>query len=156
MPTIETSILIKQSPQVIEAAFLNPENAVFWTKDLEHFEVISRPPGPVGSVAHLHYKQGDRSYILVDILEDYVPQKYFKSRVTGGGLTARVETWLQDQNGSTQLKMRWAGKGTTFLMRLLLPFLRGSIKKGMISELETFRDLVERYGGDFSKSNRDK
>ena len=150
MPILETSLLIKQTPQVIEAAFLNPENAVYWTSDLEQFEVISRTPNLVGSVAHLHYIQEERCYILEDVMEDYVPGKYFKSRVTGGGLTAQVETWLQDQNGSTEVKMRWAGKGTTFLMRLLLPFLKGSIKKGMIAELEKFRDLVEQHGEDFS------
>ena len=149
MPVIETSILIKESPHIIEAAFFNPDNAVYWTSDLEHFEVISRTPNLVGSLAHLHYKQGERRYILEDVMKDYVPEKYFKSRVTGGGLTAQVETWLQDQNGSTEVKMRWAGKGTTFLMRLLLPFLKGSIKKGMTAELETFRDLVEKHGEDF-------
>ena len=151
MPVVETLVLIRQTPQIIEAAFLNPENAIYWTSDLEHFEVISRTPNLVGSVAHLHYKQGERRYILKDVMEDYVPEKYFKSRVTGGGLTAQIETWLQDQNGSTEVKMRWAGKGTTFLMRLLLPFIKGSIRKGMIFELETFQDLVEKYGDDFSK-----
>ena len=152
MLVIGTSIFIKEAPHMIEAAFLNPDNAVYWTTDLERFEVISRTPNLVGSVAHLHYKQGDRRYILEDMMEDYVPGKYFKSRVTGGGLTAQVETWLQEQNGGTEVKMRWAGKGTTFLMRLLLPLIQGSIKKGMTAELETFRDLVEVHGSDFSQS----
>jgi hypothetical protein len=151
MPVIETSILIHQSPSVIEAAFLNPDNAIFWTTDLERFEVISRTPNLVGSVVHLHYKQGNRCYILEDLMEDYVPRKYFKSQVTGGGLTAKVETWLQDQNGGTEVKIRWSGKGTTLLMRLLLPFIKGSIQKGMTSELETFRELVETYGEDFKR-----
>ena len=151
MPVIETSILIKEPPYTIEAALLNPDNAVYWTSDLEQFEVISRTPNLVGSVAHLHYRQGERRYVLEDIMEDYVPGKYFKSRVTGGGLTAQVETWLQEQNGGTEVKMRWAGKGTTFLMRLLLPLIRGSIKKGMAAELEAFRNLVEVHGSDFSK-----
>jgi hypothetical protein len=153
MPVIETSILIYQTPQVIEAAFLNPDNAVYWTTDLERFEVISRTPNLVGSVAHLHYKQGERRYILEDVMEDYVPGKYFKSRVTGGGLTAQVETWLQDQNGSTLVRMRWAGKGTTILIRLFLPLMRASIKKGMTAELEKFRGLLEKYGENFTKSN---
>jgi hypothetical protein len=153
MPTIETSILIKQTPQIIEDALLNPDNAVHWTADLERFEVISRTPNLVGSVAHLHYKQGERRYILEDVMEDYVPEKYFKSRVTGGGLTAQVETWLQEQNGSTVVRMRWAGKGTTLFMRLFLPFIRFSILKGMTAELEKFRGLVEKYGENFTKSN---
>ena len=152
MPTIETTVAIARKPQTIAEAFLNPDNAVYWTTDLERFEVISREPGEVGSIAHLHYVQNDRRYVLEDVLEEMIPNQYFKSRVTGGGITAQVETWLREQNGSTLVKLRWSGSGTALLTRLLLPFMRGSIAKQTKRELETFRDLVEKFGSDFSKA----
>ena len=106
MPTIEFTVEIAQPPEIIAEAFLDPDNAVYWTKDLERFEIITREPGLVGSVAHLHYIQNDRPYVLEDILKEFIPNQYFRSEVTGGGLKAQVETWLGKKNGSTEVTIR--------------------------------------------------
>lgn len=149
MPTIEMSVEIAQPPEIVAEAFLDPANAVYWTAGLEQFEVISREPGEVGSVAHLHYAQDGRKYVMEDVLEEMVPNQYFRSTVTGGGLKARVETWLRQNNGKTAVTIRWSGSGTTLPMRLLLPFLRRAIRRQMRSELQLFKKLVEERGASF-------
>jgi hypothetical protein len=151
MPTVETAVEIAQPPEVITEAFLDPDNAVYWTKDLERFEVISREPGLVGSVAHLHYIQNDKRYILEDVMKEYIPNEYFKSEVTGGGLRAQVETWLREKNGNTEVMIKWSGSGNTLMMRILLPFLRGVMRRQMRSELECFKSLVEDRGAHFAR-----
>ena len=151
MPTIETTVEVAQPPDIVAEALLDPANAVYWTADLEHFEVISREPGEVGSVAHLHYVQDGRKYVMEDVLEEMIPNQYFRSTVTGGGLKAQVETWLRENNGNTAITIRWSGSGTTLPMRLLLPFLRRAIRRQMRSELELFKKLVEERGAHFSQ-----
>lgn len=150
MPTVVTTVHITQPPAIIAAALLDPENAVFWTSDLEKFEVIERTPDVVGSVAHLHYRQGTRRYVMEDVMEDYIPNRYFKSRVTGMGLTAKVETWLEPTNAGTDLKLRWAGFGTNLPMRILMLFARRSVQRQMRGDLEKFKALVERDDAHFS------
>jgi uncharacterized protein YndB with AHSA1/START domain len=150
MPTIEATVEIAQPPETVAEAFLDPANAVYWTSDLDRFEVISRKPGEVGSVAHLHYNQDGRPYILEDVLEEMVPNQYFRSNVTGGGLKAQVETWLREKNGGTEVTVRWSGTGNSLLMRLFLPFMRGAILRQASTELETFKTLVETRGPHFS------
>jgi len=149
MPTIETTVFIARPPEIVADAFLDPANAVCWTTDLERFEIISRTPGEVGSVAHLHYRQHGRPYVLVDVLEEMVPHQYFRSRVEGGGLKAEVETWLRSKNDGTAVTVRWVGSGTAFLTRFLLPFLRGAIRRRTRSDLERFKSLVETHGAHF-------
>ncbi len=150
MPTIEASVEIAESPEVIAEALLDPDNAIHWTADLERFEVISGEPGHVGSVAHLHYLQRGNAYVMEDRLEEYVPNEYFRSTVSGGGLRAQVETWLRGKNGSTQVTIRWSGTGTTLPTRVLLPFLRGSIRRQASEDLETLKNLIETQGAHFS------
>lgn len=151
MPVIETTIEIAQPPEVVAEAFLDPDNAVYWTKDLERFEVISGGPGEIGSVAHLHYAQKGRTYIMVDVLEDFVPNRYFKSRIEGAGLKAQVETWLKEIKDGTEVTIRWSGSGSTLFMRLLLPFMRGAILRHTKNDLEKFKNLVETHGANFSR-----
>ena len=150
MPTVEATVEIAQSPAVIAEAFLDPNNHVYYTTDLERLEVIKRQPGEVGSVAHLHYRQKGRGYVLEDELLEMIPNRYFRSRITGGGLVAEVQTWIQALNGSSQVTLRWSGTGTTVLTRLLLPFMKGQIRRGATKELLKFKALVERHGAHFS------
>jgi hypothetical protein len=151
MPTIEATIEIAQSPEVIAEALLDPENAVHWTSDLERFEVVSRSTGEVGSIAHLHYMQGGRRYVLEDRLEEMVPNEYFRSTVSGGGLKAQVETWLRSKNGSTEVIVRWSGTGTTLPVRILLPFMRRSIRRQTLKDLNALKSLIETHGAHFSR-----
>jgi hypothetical protein len=150
MPTVEATIEIAQPPEVIAEALLDPENAVHWTTDLERFEIISRKPGEVGSVAHLHYVQSGRPYVMEDRLEEMVPNRYFRSTVTGGGLKAQVETWLRGKNGSTDVTVRWSGTGTSLPLRIMLPFLRSSIRRQTLTDLDKLKSLIETHGAHFS------
>ena len=150
MPTVETSLEISQPREVVAQAFLDPANAVYWTEGLEAFEVIRGEPGLVGSVAHLHYVEGGRRHVVEDVLEEMVPNEFFRSTVTGGGLKARVETCLRVTEGGTKVTVRWSGTGTNLRTRLLLPFLRGVIGRQMQAELETFKTMVEAHGPHFA------
>jgi len=84
MPTIETKVEIARPPEIVAEAFLDPANVVYWNKYLDRFEVVSGKPGEVGSIAHLHYIRKGRPYVLKDVLEEIIPNKYFRSSATGG------------------------------------------------------------------------
>jgi uncharacterized protein YndB with AHSA1/START domain len=151
MPTVKLTVEIARPPELVAAALLDPDNAVHWMADLERFEVISGGPGVPGSVAHLHYIQKGRPYVLKDVLEEMVPDEYFRSRVEGDGLEARVETWLRATEDGTEVTLRWAGKGTRLITWLVLPFMRGAILRRSQEDFHRFKDLVETRGAHFSK-----
>jgi len=150
MPTVEMEVEIAQPPEIVAEAFLDPANAAFWTTDLDRFEVVSGEPGEVGSVAHLHYIQGGREYVMKDVLEEMIPNKYFRSSVSGNGLDAQIETWLQEVEGGTTVRIRWVGSGSSVPMRILLPLMRGRLLRQTRNELEVFKTLVEAHGAHFS------
>jgi hypothetical protein len=150
MPVIEAAVVIKRPPETVAAALLDPETALHWTTDLERFEVISRQPGEVGSVARLHYRQGDQAYMMEDVLEAMIPGQYFKSRVSGQGMTAQVETWLEKVESGTAMRLRWAGTSSNLLIKLMMNLNRGAILRQTRNELEKFRELVEARGARFS------
>ena len=144
MPTtIRTSVTIAAPPEAITKVILDPGKAVLWTSDLERFEVVSGAPGQVGSIARLHYRQGNRSYVMEDRLVETEPGRRYLSRVTGQALTAEVETTLEPSASGTSVAIRWTGSGRG-LLRLLLPFMRRSISRQAKNDLEKLRAAVER------------
>jgi hypothetical protein len=79
------------------------------------------------------------------------PGKKYISEVTGDALTAKVEIILHSLGSKTNMVLKWSGKGKSFFLRLLLPFLRGNMIKAAKIDLEKFKVLVEERGTDFTK-----
>lgn len=75
MTKFKISTIINQPSDIVIKALNNPENFPYWTTDLEKFEVIKGRPNEVGSIAHLHYSQKGRSYIMEDKLIHCEPGK---------------------------------------------------------------------------------
>jgi hypothetical protein len=105
MTEFKISIVINQPLDIVVKALMNPDNFVYWTNYLEKFEVITRKSGEVGSIAHLHYSEKGRSYIMEDKLIYCEPGKIYISQVSGDVLTAKVETILQNLGEKTKLSI---------------------------------------------------
>jgi hypothetical protein len=85
-------------------------------------ELVSGKPGEAGCVGRAHYLEGGRRYVLEDVLVKVTPGRRYVARVTGGGIVADVETTLDPiGHGETLLTLRWRGRGTTPLTKILLP-----------------------------------
>ena len=141
--SVQISIKIDRPPEDIAAVLLDAEKAVLWTSNLEKFEVLASPPGLVGSKARLHYKEGNKRYVMEDELLEVEPNRRFLSRVIGDAIEAEVETILRPINGSTQVNVRWSGSGKPLFLRLLLPFMRRSIAHQAHKDLMKLKALVE-------------
>jgi hypothetical protein len=145
--TVRSSIYIARPPEEVTKVILDPAKAVLWTSDLERFEVISAAPGYVGSRARLHYRQGEKSYVMEDLLLEVEPDRRYLSRVTGDAIEAEVETKLSPANGGTQMTVRWTGRGKPLVLRLLIPLLRRSIARQALADLTKLKALVESQAG---------
>ena len=152
MVEFEINTVINKSVKIVVDALMNPDNFVHWQTDLVKFEVIERKPGEVGSIAHLHYSQKGRSYIMEDKMIYCEPGKKYVSQVSGDVITAKVETTLHSMGDKTKINLQWSGKGKIFLLKLLLPLLKGKMIKQSNKELETFKHLIETRGSNFSEN----
>ncbi len=146
MPQFTVSVSINKPLDVVERAFFRPENMPRWEKNLAEVEVVKGKTGEVGSVAHLHYVENGRPYVLEDTLLHWEPGKKVISQVSGSGMLVRVETTMGSLGHMTTVEMSWSGKGTQFPLNIILPFMGSKIKRSAQAELETFKRLVEAHG----------
>jgi uncharacterized protein YndB with AHSA1/START domain len=145
-----TSVHIDQPPDIVNQAYINPENMIFWTRHLERFEVVSGSIMEPGAIARLHFRKKGRPYIMEDELLETEPGKRYKSRVSGQGIIAVVETILEPADGGTRITLKWDGKSRNVGFNMILCLLRRKIRKGANSELTDFKHLAETRGIDFT------
>ena len=78
------------------------------------------------------------------------PGKKYVSEVSGDVISAKVETTLQSMGNKTKINLKWSGKGKILVLKLLLPLMKGKMIKQSEKELETFKNLIETIGSNFS------
>jgi uncharacterized membrane protein len=141
--TVRGSIWIDRPPTAVLRVLFDQEKMTQWTTDLDSVEIVRGAAGEVGSLARLRYVQGGKSYEMMDELLEYEAGKRIVSCVTGDAIEAEVETILLPADGGTQLNLRWRGTGRPLPLKLMLPFMRGSVARQMQMDLAKLKALVE-------------
>jgi len=75
MTEFQVSIKINKPIDTVYKAFIDADNMLLWSIDLEKIEVVKGNFGEIGATAHLHYNQKGRKSILEDRLEYIEPGK---------------------------------------------------------------------------------
>lgn len=150
MVRFEIETIIHSPLGTVLEAFRNPGNMLHYMTGLERYDIISGGPDEAGSEMHLYYKEKDRTHMMRDICEFCEPGKRYVSKVEGDAIRARVDIHFNEEEGGIRMKLNWSGKEKILLLKLLLPLMRGRIKKQALAELEAFGRLVEKYGADFT------
>lgn len=149
MTSFQAKVVIAAPVETVVAAMMRAENAPHWTKHLERMEVVKRPPELVGSIARLHYLENGQRYVMEDRMIEADPGRRYVSIVSGAPVEARVETMLRPVGNGTEMTLRWTGRGKVQPLKLIMPLLRGRMRRQAQEELETFKTLVETRGSDF-------
>ena len=137
---------INKPKDIVWNAFIDPQNMIHWTRYLEKMETIEGNFGEVGAIAHLHYLEKGRSYILEDKLLSYESGKRIVSQVTGQGMIIEVETIFNSHQDGTNISINWKGTSKSLLVRFILKLMQRKITKQAEAELNSFKSLVETYG----------
>lgn len=146
MAKFEVNALIRKPVEVVYQAYINPVNMPKWIKDLEKIETIEGKAGEDSATVNLHYEKRGLKKILKYHIEYREPGKYIKKEFTGDRLDEHLEIMFDRVYDETELTILWNGKGKTPKASLLLAFNKNKIKKQMQSELDYFKELVEKHG----------
>jgi uncharacterized protein YndB with AHSA1/START domain len=144
MPVIERTVRIGAPPETVARILLDVDCAPEWTAGLERLELVAGEPGQPGCVGHAHYVEKGRRYVLEDVLLDVTPNRRYRSRIRGGGISTTVQTTLTPiGDGHTQLTLQWNGRGTNLLTMCTLPLMKRRIAQRTDADLRSLRRLAE-------------
>jgi hypothetical protein len=126
----------------VAAALNDAELAPRWQRDLERMEVVRGAPNEVGALARLHYVEKGRAYIMEDELLECDPDRRWRSRVSGNGVSAVVETRLTAAGDDTDVDMTWSGRPDALWARPLFYALKPIMRRRMRADLDALARLL--------------
>jgi len=139
----EFRIEIDRPLSEVYAAFNNPDNLPRWISGLQRTEPISGTPGQVGAKTRQIYLERGRIIELVETITVHERMKRFAGEIAGQGVNCAIQVEFVDRGRSTLVVAGSDVRSRSIMLRLMLPFVRASIRKRQGGDLERFKSLVE-------------
>jgi uncharacterized protein YndB with AHSA1/START domain len=139
--TIE--VVIDQPREKVWEVFDNPANMSKWQPTVKSFELQSGEPGQPGSVSKLVYDENGREVVLTEtITSRNYPDEFsgtYEAPSTWNHLTNKFIP-LGDKQTKWVMEAEFRFDG---LMKLFLPFMKGSLVKRTQEDMQRFKQLAE-------------
>ena len=139
----EFRIEIDKPLSEVYAAFNNPANLPRWITGLQRTEPISGEPGKVGAKTRQVYLERGRVVELIETITAHEPMKRFSGEIEGQGMSCAIHVEFVDRGRSTVVVARADMRSRSFMLSLLLPFIKGSVRKRQGGDFERFKRLLE-------------
>lgn len=143
MISYTTTTTIQQPIKQVYALLLDESKVNLWLKGLQKIETISGTPGEAGFKGKYTFVENNRTVIFHEEITEVDPGQSFSSIMHSDGLIMEGHTKLEDLSGSTRLIVHQNVRGKTFFMKLMMPFLKGMMRKRQAEDFYRFKQLVE-------------
>lgn len=140
---IEYEVEIAKPLREVYAAFNDPDNMPRWLTGLQRTEQISGEPGQVGSVSKQIYLERGRIVEMVETITAHEAERFFEGNLEGPGVNGQLRVEFIDRGERTGVRFASDMKGTGFFSRLMMPLMKGTIRKRQAGDLDRFKELVE-------------
>lgn len=136
-------IVIDAPRERVWRLFDDPGNLSKWQPTLRSFEPRSGKPGEVGAVSELVYEENGRRVVMTEtITERREPDFLAGVYESDWGATLIVNHFEVQGEQRTKWSV-WCNFRFRGFMRLLSPFMAGSIRRRTDADLERFKALAE-------------
>ena len=139
----EHEIEIDKPLKEVYRAFNDPDNLPRWLQGLQRTEQISGTPGEVGSVTKQIYLERGRTVEMIETITAHEPETVLRRHPRGPGHGGELRVDFVDKGETTGMRFSGKFQPCSFMMRLMMPFMKGAIRKRQMGDLETFKRLVE-------------
>lgn len=143
MTQFTNQITIARPVADVYAAFNNLDLLPQWLTGLTRIEHISGTPGEAGFEANYIFEERGKEVTFHEIITEVKPQKSFTFLMENSMLTMENTTRLQAQGNSTTITTDSQVKGKSFMMRLFMPLMKGSMRKRSQGDYEKLKGILE-------------
>lgn len=140
---IKTAITINRPVEEVWGGFINPVNLPHWLTGFVYVMVISGQQGAPGSKNKLVLKERGNEIAVTETVQEITPLKHFRSTMEQTQMNSEVDFRLISFGNYTEIIQTSQLFPNGFLMKLLMPLLKRSVKKTLTNDLMKLKKLIE-------------
>lgn len=149
MITYTTKTLIQRPAAEVYALLSDDTQVTRWLKGLQKLETLAGTPGQKGFKGKYTFVENKRSIIFQEEITAADPGRSFRATLESDSLILEGFTKLEEQGDSTHLIATQQVRAKSFMMKLMLPLLKGMMRKRQAEDFQRFKQLAE---GNFSSN----
>ena len=138
-----TTILIQAPVQRVWDIFMDPGYLQFWLTNFVSIEPLEGLPGEPGSTSRLIVNERGREIVVIEKVVDMVPQEFYAFTMTNPDFEAINELRFTTEASGTLITQTSQFLPKGFFMKMMMPMLKGEMKKRMSNELQKLKQVIE-------------
>lgn len=144
MIRITESLTVERPAADVWAVVTDIESHPRWRPALREFSQVSGGPLRVGSSIREVIEWRGRELRLDDVVTALEPERRLAIRGGWSAAEFELDLVLEPHERATSVTFDWSMRPRTLVMRIVTPFLHGTMRRATIEELEGLKSYVER------------
>ncbi|HEY5774300.1 MAG TPA: SRPBCC family protein [Chitinophagaceae bacterium] len=139
----KVTITINQPVEKVWELFMNPDNLKNWLTGFVSVEPISGNTGEPGSVSKLKFMERGKLVEVTETVMAAMPNQQYSFEMEHEAFHAKTDVRLVSFGTRTEFiqTVEFFPKG--FMMKLMMPIVKGAMKKQMLNELNNLKNFIE-------------
>ena len=139
----KVTITINQPVETVWDKFMNPDNLKHWLTGFISAEHISGEIGKAGSVSKLKFKERGKELEVTETVLAVKPAQQYTINMTSTAFDTETDIRFISFGSRTEMIQTVQFLPKQFMMKLMMPLIKGAMKKRMENELLRFKNFVE-------------
>ncbi len=139
----KVTITINQPIETVWDKLMDPDNLKFWLTGFVSAEHISGDQGKTGSVSKLKFLEKGKEIEVIETAVLVKPNQQYTIKMTSITFDTDTDIRLISFGSRTEMIQTVQFFPKQFFMKLLMPLIKGAMKKRMENELIRFKNFIE-------------
>lgn len=140
---IKTAVTVNKQVEEVWQAFMNPANLPHWLTGFVSVTPISGQPGMPGSKNKIVLKERGREMVAEETVQEITSPKHFRCTIASTQMNSENDFRFVSFGHYTEIIQTVQLHPNGFMMKLLLPFVKGTAQKTMTNDLMKLKIFIE-------------
>ena len=140
---IKTSITVNKPVEIAWDAFMNPANLQHWLTGFVSSTNIQGKAGEIGSQNKVVFKERGKEIVFTERVILIIPMQHYQFEMEHESMNSENDMRFISFGDYTEIIQTVKPFPKSFLMKLLMPFIKGSLKKTMTKDLFNLKKIIE-------------
>lgn len=141
--TIKVTTTVNAPVEKVWGIFMDPDSMQHWLTGFISAEHISGPKVQPGSVNKIRFKERGREIEVIETVLEVRANEQYSFRMEHKSLESLITVRFVSIGQVTEIiqTVQFSAKG--FFMKLMMPLMKGGMKKGMLRDLQNLKSFIE-------------